>query len=146
MEKHLLAGPNTGILDFAFTHILVSNLLIFIHEHRWGPDDPATWVKEVCSRRLALNGWLDRVEQKRLLSGKNIRNLSNQSIFVPLSKYGSLLLFLCSGFSAPLRMSDLFRSRVLLNALRQESSRVAKKPIDDLKLVDIAKFNHDQLF
>jgi len=73
-------------------------------KHWWGPDDPGIWVKEVCNRRMALNGWLDRVEEKKLLS-------------------------------APLKMSDLFRSRVLLNALRQESSRVSKKPIDDLKMI-----------
>jgi len=104
--KQVLNG--TGLLTSTIkeegSRLLVGKTPSSWTKHWWGPDDPATWVKEVSSRRVALNSWVDRVEQKKLLS-------------------------------APLKMSDLFRSRVLLNALRQESSRVSKKPIDDLKLI-----------
>ena len=55
--------------------------------------------------------------------------------YVLICRDDQIINSICLLHAAPLKMSDLFRSRVLLNALRQESSRVAKKPIDDLKMV-----------
>lgn len=72
-------------------------------KHWIGPEDPAKWMRELATRKRAVDHWLAKVEQGALMQH-------------------------------PVVLSQIFRARTFLNALRQQTARVCKIPIDDLKL------------
>jgi dynein heavy chain 2 len=72
-----------------------------------GPEDPVSWMNGVCRRRLAL-----------------------RTLFEKVGSGGSASLL-----SSSIDLSELFRPRTFLEALRQLTAREMSLPLDALKLV-----------
>eukprot|EP00455_Lapot_gusevi_P046342 TRINITY_DN6084_c0_g1_i4.p1 TRINITY_DN6084_c0_g1~~TRINITY_DN6084_c0_g1_i4.p1 ORF type:complete len:746 (-),score=233.94 TRINITY_DN6084_c0_g1_i4:98-2335(-) len=76
-----------GLLSPQIQHdgqILISGTVPWSWEKEWaGPSSPAAYLREVAMRRLALNKWLERVEQGNLLSQPiRLAELLNPSTFL----------------------------------------------------------------
>lgn len=97
----------TGLLNSDLQNdgtILISGETPWRWARNWyGPEDPASWLKELCARRVKLDKWVQLINAGKLLR-------------------------------APLNLGELLRPRVFINALRQQTARETKKPIDAMKL------------
>jgi dynein heavy chain 2 len=68
-----------------------------------GPEDPYSWLRGLVSRVIALDSWVEKVNNGTLLKGS-------------------------------IDLGELFRPDTFINALRQQTARLTKVPVDRLKL------------
>ena len=75
-------------------------------EKKWeGPEAPLPWLKALITRKIALKKWMQDALADKILN------------------------------DVPLRLNELLHPGTFLNAVRQQTARVSKQPLDSLKMV-----------